>query len=170
MPHVGGRGRGTPWRGGAAVYAYQQEPQPAHSGGQGHWVFLPDTPSAQPEFYYNTATPSGKRGRAVAGATVGPVNSPQGNHFEGVIIKSIKINGHSCKALIDTGCSRTLISPSIQINPEKFYAQSQGSIWSFDGQKVPHVGEAQVVVDVAAGQSRSGTSVVLKCSLGWTPS
>ena len=41
------------------------------------------------------------------------------------------------------------ITPSVKINPGSFNVRSIGIIWSFDGQLVPHVGETDVVVDLA---------------------
>ena len=60
------------------------------------------------------------------------------------MVTAVKVNGKSYRGLVDTGCSRTLLSPHIQINPRCFYAQAptRGVIFSFNGEPVPHRGEA----------------------------
>ena len=69
--------------------------------------------------------------------------------LNGVVIRTITVNGQQCRGLIDTGCSRTVVSPKITIEPEKIVARSKGVILSFDGQAVPHDGEADVAVEMA---------------------
>ena len=59
------------------------------------------------------------------------------------------VDGQVCRGLIDAGCSRTLLSPKIKINPNQICAQSNGIILSFSGQRVPHEGEATVAVELA---------------------
>ena len=59
------------------------------------------------------------------------------------------MNGKECKGLIDTGCSRTVVSPKINVKPEAIVAHSRGEILSFDGQAVPHDGEADVAIEMA---------------------
>ena len=56
-------------------------------------------------------------------------------------IKTITVNGQKCRGLIDTGCSRSVVSPKIMIKPETIVAHSSGVILSFDGKAVPHDGE-----------------------------
>ena len=69
--------------------------------------------------------------------------------MKGVVIQTIKVNGKQCKGLIDTGCSRTIVSPKINIKPETIVAHSRGKILSFNGQEVPHDGEADVAIEMA---------------------
>ena len=69
--------------------------------------------------------------------------------MKGVVIQTIQVNGKECKGLIDTGCSRTVVSPKINVKPEAIVAHSRGEILSFDGQAVPHDGEADVAIEMA---------------------
>ena len=65
------------------------------------------------------------------------------------MIRTIKVNGQLCKGLVDTGCSRSIISPRIKVLPDKVFAHSGGEILSFNGQAVPHEGEAEVTFEIA---------------------
>ena len=59
------------------------------------------------------------------------------------------MNGKEYKGLIDTGCSRTVVSPKINVKPEAIIVHSRGKILSFDGQAVPHDGEADMAIEMA---------------------
>ena len=65
--------------------------------------------------------------------------------LSGVVIRTIKVNGQECRGLIDTGCSTSIISPQIHVEPEKIIAR-KGTILSFEGKAVPHGREADVTV------------------------
>ena len=69
--------------------------------------------------------------------------------MEGGVIQTVKVNGKECKGLIDTGCSRTIVSPKVNVRPESIVAHSRGEILSFNGQAVPHDGEAVVAIEMA---------------------
>ena len=69
--------------------------------------------------------------------------------MKGVVIRTIQVNGKEYKGLIDTGCSRTVVSPKINVKPEAIISHSRGKILSFDGQAVPHDGEADVAIEMA---------------------
>ena len=99
----------------------------------------------------NRRSHGGKRVRAVVGATVGPIplNPEKQERVGGVIIQTICVNGRLCKGLIDTGCSRSIISPRIKVFPDKVFAHSRGEILSFNGQTIPHEGKAEVTVEMA---------------------
>ena len=76
------------------------------------------------------------------------------------MIRTIRVDGQVCRGLIDTGCSRNLLSPKIKINPDQICAQSGEIILSFSGQTVPHEGEATVAVELAG---RPVTVRAVKC-------
>ena len=80
----------------------------------------------------------GKLLRSVVGATASPNRVHQEQSLKGVMIRTIRVDGQVCRGLIDTGCSRTLLSPKIKINPDQICSQSGGIILSFRGQTVPH--------------------------------
>ena len=84
---------------------------------------------------------TGKRIRAVVGATVSPVLGSQGQlqQVSGVVLRTIRVNGQKCNGLIDTGCSKTILSPQIHVEPEKIIAQ-KGTVLSFDGKAISHEG------------------------------
>ena len=69
--------------------------------------------------------------------------------MKGGVIQTVKVNGKECKGLIDTGCSRTIVSPKVNVRPESIVAHSRGEILSFNGQAVPHDGEAVVAIEMA---------------------
>ena len=69
--------------------------------------------------------------------------------MSGVLIRTIRVNGQLCNGLIDTGCSRSIISTKIKVSPDKVFAHSRGEILGFNGQSVPHEGEADVTVEMA---------------------
>ena len=69
--------------------------------------------------------------------------------MKGVVIRKIQVNGKEYKVLIDTGCSRTVVSPKIDVKPEAIIAHSRGKFLSVDGQVVPHDGEADVAIEMA---------------------
>ena len=50
--------------------------------------------------------------------------------------------------MIDTGCSKTILSPNITVNPDKI-VEREGTVLSFDGKAVPHEGEAEVIIEMA---------------------
>ena len=65
------------------------------------------------------------------------------------MIQKIRVNGQQCSGLIDTGCSRSIVSPKIFGLADKVNAHSKGEIFSFDGRAVPHEGEVEVLIEVA---------------------
>ena len=73
------------------------------------------------------------------------------------MIRTIRVNGQECKGLIDTGCSKTILSPQIQVEREKIIAQ-KGTVLSFDGKGIPHEGEAEVPSKWPDKPSQSGPS------------
>ena len=64
------------------------------------------------------------------------------------MIRTIRVNGQECKGLIDTGCSKTILSPQIHVEPDKIIAQ-KGTVLSFYGKAIPHEEEAEVTIKMA---------------------
>ena len=69
---------------------------------------------------------------------------------DGIVIQTITVNGSQYEGLIDTGCSRTILSPSVKIkNIDSSSVRSNKFIVGFDGKKVRHLGEVEVQVVLA---------------------
>ena len=77
-----------------------------------------------------------------------------------MVLRTIRVNGQECNGLIDTGCSKTILSPQIHVEPKKIIAQ-KGTVLSFDGKAIPHEGEAEVTVEMAG---RTITVRALRCA------
>ena len=86
------------------------------------WVFQPIPPVRVAIEDHS----SGNKFGIVVGATVSPAPINQERHLKGVVIQTIKVNGKEYKGLIDTGCSRTVVSPKINVKPDEIVAHSKG--------------------------------------------
>ena len=76
------------------------------------------------------------------------------------MIRTIRVNGQEFKGFIDTGCSKTILSPQVYVEPDKIIAQ-KGTVISFNGKAVPHEGEADVTIEMAG---RTVTVRALRCA------